>query len=85
MSRTGPRNLHADYEPSEKLRAAIAAWEEAVQKEEELRHAARKAIADELLEARISHGVMSQHVPWTEATVTGIAKEYKVPGLRQRT
>ncbi|MFF4292138.1 hypothetical protein ACFY0N_00610 [Streptomyces vinaceus] len=84
MSRTGPRNVHADYEPSDELKAAIETWEKAVEAEEKARHAARKVIAAELERARISHGAMAVHVPWTEATVTGIAKEYKVPGLRQR-
>ncbi|WP_434593352.1 hypothetical protein [Streptomyces sp. A5-4] len=84
MSRTGPRNTHADYQPSETMLAAIKAWEDVVAKEEELRHAARAAVAEELRTAHVSHGALAQHVPWTEATVTGIAKEYKVPGLRQR-
>ncbi|WP_199570570.1 hypothetical protein [Streptomyces murinus] len=93
MSRTGPRDTYADYEPSERLKDAIAAWEAAVKEEERLRHAARAAVADELRNARvvrngeerpISHGALAAHVPWTEATVTGIAKEYKVPPSRQR-
>lgn len=84
MSRTGPRNTYADYEPSEAMQAAIEAWEAAVKKEEELRHAARAAVAEELRTARISHEALAKHLPWTEGTVTGIAKEYKVPGLRAR-
>ncbi|MCX4550561.1 MULTISPECIES: hypothetical protein [unclassified Streptomyces] len=84
MSRTGPRNTYADYRPSEKMLAAIKAWEDVVEQEEKLRHAARAAIAEELRTARVSHGALAKHVPWTEATVTGIAKEYQVPPLRQR-
>ncbi|MFF4388562.1 hypothetical protein ACFY0G_17545 [Streptomyces sp. NPDC001552] len=84
MSRTGPRNAHADYEPGKPMLDAIEAWEKAVAEEERLRHAARKAVADELREAGVSHGALSNHVPWTEGTVKNIAKEYGVPGLRQR-
>ncbi|RPK58099.1 hypothetical protein EES44_24515 [Streptomyces sp. ADI96-15] len=84
MSRTGPRNTYADYQPSKAMLAAIREWEDAVKVEEEKRHAARAAVAEELRAARISHGALATHTPWTEGTITGIAREYKVPGLRQR-
>ncbi|THA54272.1 hypothetical protein [Streptomyces sp. A1136] len=84
MSRTGPRNTYADYQPSEKMLAAIKEWEDVVKLEEEKRHAARAAVAEELRTAQVSHGALAPHTPWTEGTITGIAREYKVPGLRQR-
>lgn len=84
MSRTGPRNTYADYQPGQPMLDAIAEWEAAVKIEEEKRHAARKAVAEELRTAQVSHGALAPHTPWTEGTITGIAREYKVPGLRQR-
>ncbi|MGC4947750.1 hypothetical protein ACLQ2N_16335 [Streptomyces sp. DT224] len=84
MSRTGPRNVHADYRPSEEMLTAIEEWQAAVKLEEERRKAARAAVAEELRTARVSHGAVAPHTPWTEATIHGIAKEYGVPGLRQR-
>ncbi|MFJ7592505.1 hypothetical protein ACIQZO_35070 [Streptomyces sp. NPDC097617] len=84
MSRTGPRNTHADYQPSATMLAAIKEWEDAVALEEKTRHAARQAVAEELRTANVSHGALAPHTPWTEGTITGIAREYKVPGLRQR-
>ncbi|MFD9422246.1 MULTISPECIES: hypothetical protein [unclassified Streptomyces] len=93
MSRTGPRDLYANYEPSPKMLAAIKAWEDVVKEEERLRHAARKAVAEELrtatverdgVEHPISHAAIAKHLPWTEPTVLTIAREYKVPGVRQR-
>ncbi|MFD4315030.1 hypothetical protein [Streptomyces sp. NPDC058548] len=84
MSRTGPRNKYANYAPSQAMLDAVEAWETAVKAEEDTRHAARAAIAEELRTAGVSHEALAKHVPWTEATVTGIAKEYKVPPLRKR-
>ena len=84
MTRHGPRNTHADYEPSETMLAAIKEWEQAAAEEERLRHLARAAVAEELRTAHVSHGALAPHTPWTAATLTGIAKEYGVPGLRQR-
>ncbi|MEU2487087.1 hypothetical protein ABZ593_21070 [Streptomyces sp. NPDC012617] len=93
MSRTGPRDTYADYEPSKAMQKAIEQWEKAVEEEERLRHAARAAIARELRTAYvirdgvskpISHAALAKHVPWTEGTITGIAKEYKVAPSRQR-
>ncbi|MFD3978304.1 hypothetical protein ACFWR6_06925 [Streptomyces griseus] len=93
MSRTGPRDLYASYRPSPKLLAAIAEWEESVEQEERKRHAARKAIAVELSTATVmrdgvrhpvSHAALAEHLPWSEPTVLTIAREYGVPGVRQR-
>ncbi|MEV5677296.1 hypothetical protein [Streptomyces sp. NPDC052179] len=93
MSRIGPRDLYANYKPSPKMLEAVKAWEDSVKEEERKRHAARKAVADELLTATverdgveypISHAAVAEHLPWTEPTVLTIAREYKVPGVRQR-
>lgn len=93
MSRPRPRDLYADYKPSRKMLAAITKWEEAVDEADRLRHEARKAIAEELRTATvkrdgeeypISHAAVAEHVPWSEPTVLTIAREYKVPGVRQR-
>ncbi|MFD5788619.1 hypothetical protein ACFWH1_18600 [Streptomyces sp. NPDC127037] len=84
MSRTGPRNVHADYKPSEEMLAAIQEWQDVVKLEEDKRRAARAAVAEELRAAGVSHDAIAKHLPWTAATVHGIAKEYGVPGLRQR-
>ncbi|WP_086779897.1 hypothetical protein [Streptomyces griseus] len=93
MSRPRPRDLYVDYKPSPEMLASIKKWEDAVDEAERLRHEARKAIAEELRTATvkrdgeeypISHAAVAQHVPWSEPTVLTIAREYKVPGVRQR-
>ncbi|MGC0418365.1 hypothetical protein [Embleya sp. AB8] len=85
MSRApGPSNLYADYTPAPAMAEAIAAWERSVEEELRLRNAARKAVADELKASGVSHQAVAKFVPWTEATVAGIAKEYGVPPKRKR-
>ncbi|MFF2612323.1 hypothetical protein [Kitasatospora sp. NPDC058046] len=69
------------YEPSAALTGALEAWAKSVDKEAELRHAARKAVADDLREARVPVAEIAEHVPWTPATVHGIANEYGVGDL----
>ncbi|MFD3844742.1 hypothetical protein ACFWVB_02480 [Streptomyces microflavus] len=90
MSR--PRDLYDDYTPSQQMTDAIKAWEDIVEQEKEVRRAAREAIAAELRDARVerdgvehrvSQEAVARYVPWSEATVLGIAREYKVPGVRQ--
>ncbi|MFJ5890338.1 hypothetical protein [Streptomyces californicus] len=93
MSRTGPRDLYANYEPSPEMLAAIKEWEDAVKEEERLRNKARAAVAEELRTATVerggehhpvSHAAVAEHLPWSEPTVLTIAREYGVPGVRQR-
>ncbi|MEU7092974.1 hypothetical protein [Kitasatospora aureofaciens] len=69
------------YAPSPALTAALKAWADSVDKEVELRHAARKAVADDLREFRIPVAEMAEHVPWTTATIHGITNEYGVGDL----
>lgn len=71
-----------EYKPSDTVRAALKAWEEALKREEETRHAARKALADELkANPDLPYAAVAAHdlVPWTEATLRIIGTEYKVP------
>ncbi|WTW95439.1 hypothetical protein OG216_19550 [Streptomycetaceae bacterium NBC_01309] len=72
------------YEPSAALKQAEEKWLEAVEAEEKARHAYRKAIADELRASGESHGRVAAATLYTPETVRGIAKEYGVPGKRQR-
>ncbi|MER7477370.1 hypothetical protein ABTX60_06905 [Streptomyces sp. NPDC126510] len=71
-----------EYKPSEAVRKALKEWEEALAKEEETRHAARKALAEELkADTDLPYAAVAAHplVPWTEATLRIIGTEYKVP------
>lgn len=71
-----------DYKPSDAVRAALKAWEDALKAEEKTRHAARKALADELkANPDLPYAAVAAHdiVPWTEATLRIIGGEYKVP------
>ncbi|MFI1702998.1 hypothetical protein [Streptomyces griseoruber] len=71
-----------EYKPSDTVRAALKAWEAALQQEELTRHAARKALADELkANPDLPYAAVAAHdlVPWTEATLRIIGTEYKVP------
>ncbi|WP_030236899.1 hypothetical protein [Streptomyces sp. NRRL S-350] len=69
------------YEPSAALTGALKAWHDSVEEEERLRHAARKAVADDLREYRIPVAEIAEHVPWTTATIHGITNEYGVGDL----
>ncbi|MFF0206389.1 hypothetical protein [Streptomyces althioticus] len=71
-----------EYKPSEEALAAIKAWQEALELEEKTRHAARKALAEELkADTDLPYAAVAAHpqVPWTEATLRIIGQEYKVP------
>ncbi|GGZ73065.1 hypothetical protein ACFOOM_01110 [Streptomyces echinoruber] len=71
-----------EYKPSDAVRAAIKAWEESVALEEERRHAARRALADELkANPELPYAAVAAHpiVPWTEATLRIIGQEFDVP------
>ncbi|MFJ7489725.1 hypothetical protein ACIQZB_00440 [Streptomyces sp. NPDC097727] len=70
------------YKPSDDARAAIKAWHDAVDLEEKTRHAARKALAGDLLaDSDLPYAAVAAHdsVPWTEETLRGIGREYGVP------
>ncbi|MET7809801.1 hypothetical protein ABZT26_02940 [Streptomyces sp. NPDC005395] len=71
-----------EYKPSDTARNAIREWEESVKREEELRHAARKALADDLkADTDLPYAAVAAHpaVPWTEATLRIIGQEFAVP------
>lgn len=70
------------YKPSDKVRAAIKEWQDALAKEEKTRHAARAALAAELkADTDLPYAAVAAHdaVPWTEETLRGIGREYGVP------
>ncbi|MEU1180593.1 hypothetical protein ABZ464_23625 [Streptomyces sp. NPDC005820] len=71
-----------EYQPSDAAREALAAWKKALEDEEKTRHAARKALAEELkADTDLPYAAVAAHplVPWTEATLRIIGTEYKVP------
>lgn len=83
-----PRNSKSKpstYEPSDNLKQAEKAMDDALEAYEAARHAYRKAIADELRTTGLSQGKMAQHTPYTEPTVRDIAREYGVPPKRKPT
>lgn len=73
------------YTPSSALADAFAALAKAEETRKKKWVAARKAVADDLLNFRVSHAKVAPHTPWTEATVRSIAEEYGVPPLRKPT
>ncbi|GGZ23582.1 hypothetical protein GCM10010387_15970 [Streptomyces inusitatus] len=73
------------YKPSPEIAAAFAALTKAGKDYEEKRQATRKAVADDLRAAKVSHARVAEHTPWTEATVRSIAEEHGVPPLRKPT
>ncbi|MFI2301980.1 hypothetical protein ACH5AL_24505 [Actinacidiphila glaucinigra] len=74
--------MEPTYKPSDELKAALREWEESIQAELDKRHALRRAVADELKATGITNSVISEHLPWTQETVRGIANEYGVPRHR---
>ncbi|KUN32494.1 hypothetical protein AQJ11_02920 [Streptomyces corchorusii] len=71
-----------EYKPSPETLETIKAWEDAVQREEETRHAAQKALMDELkADTDLPFAAVAAHprVPWTEATLRIVGKKYAVP------
>lgn len=70
------------HKPSPELKAAVKAWLDAVDAEEKTRHAARKAIADELKQnpdLPIAALGKSDAIPWDTEMIRRIAREYNVP------
>lgn len=89
---TGPNsldkvpNMAADYTPSDDLKAAIRAFEEIEKLYEQGRESFRKAIGRELLEhPEATAKKLATHVPWSDETVRGIAREFDVPLKRPPT
>jgi hypothetical protein len=72
------------YKRGRELTIAIADWQDAVALAERLRHAARKAVAEELTATGVAHSVLAAtpDFPWKEETVRAIAREYGAPRLR---
>lgn len=71
-----------EYKPSDEVRDALKAWQEALQREEDTRHAARKALAEDLkADPDLPYAAVANHplVRWTEATLRIIGQEYNVP------
>ncbi|MFJ6561950.1 hypothetical protein ACIQMV_19230 [Streptomyces sp. NPDC091412] len=79
--RPGPAPV-PPHEPSPELKAAIRDWEDSVKREQELRQAARKAVADELIrfpDLPVAALAKAPEVPWDVEMVRRIAREYDVP------
>ncbi|MEU6928992.1 hypothetical protein AB0A05_07490 [Streptomyces sp. NPDC046374] len=81
-----PRKPGVQPKPAPKLsettKAAINAWERYVKKEEKLRKAAQKALAQELIadpDLPVAALANLPEVPWGIGTLRIICAEYKVP------
>lgn len=80
----GPQPV-PEYKPSDETRTAIREWMDSVRIEEEKRHAARAAIANDLkADTSLPYRSVAAHplVPWSEATLRLLANEFDIP-LRQ--
>ncbi|MGA5497753.1 hypothetical protein ACPCSP_25655 [Streptomyces cinereoruber] len=77
------------YDPSpavlKTLADAFEALRQAEARTKEAWTAARATVAEELRTSQVSRAKIVPHTPWTEGTITNIAKEYDVPGLRAPT
>lgn len=85
-SRLDKVRIMADYTPSDDLRAEIAAFKEIDEAWKAARTKLREAVANELR----AHGDattknLAPHVDWSDETIRGIAREYKVPLKRAPT
>lgn len=75
-----------DYRPSPELADALAAFTEAKTRMDEKREALRAAVANELkTNANVTNDQLAGHLPWTNETIRGIAREYGVPPKRKPT
>jgi hypothetical protein len=70
-----------DYEPSQKLAAALAKYVALMEARDEL----REAVAEELKTYDVTSDKLADCLPWTGETVRGIAREYGVPHKRKPT
>lgn len=89
---TGPSTLDnlaimaADYTPSDDLKAAIRAYEDAKQYLADKRERLREAIGHEMLsDPDATTGTIAKHVEWSDETLRGISREFKVPRKRPPT
>lgn len=89
---TRPRRLDrvpimaAEYTPSDDFKAAIRAWEELEAVYEAGRKTFRQAIADEMFRnENATTGRLAKYVKWSEETLRGISREFKVPRKRPPT
>jgi hypothetical protein len=81
------------YTPSQNLKDALTAYQEALDLVEQRRNAAYDAIADDMKEHGVTNAEMAEHLPWTEENVRKIANSRGVPkkpagpkpGTRKRT
>jgi hypothetical protein len=74
-----------DYSPSQELRAAIARYEEAQTAADAARDALRTAAAEEMKQFDVTAKVLAGHLPWSDETLRGIAREHGVPLKRNPT
>ena len=78
--------MAADYTPSDDLKAAIRAYGQAKEKLAEEREHLREAIGREMLgNPDATTGTVAKHVEWSEETLRGISREFKVPRKRPPT
>lgn len=78
--------MAADYTPTDDLRARIRSYEAAMEHANKEKDLLRAAIGHEMLEhPEATTGRLMKHVPWSEETLRGIAREYKVPRKRPPT
>lgn len=74
------------YTPSPELAAAITAFDEAQKAVDDRRRELRAAIGKELTDfPDVTSAQVADHVPWSDETVRGIAREHGVPLKRAPT
>lgn len=73
------------YEPSDQLKNALDAFNDAQAAAEQARLALRASVADELKTYDVTNDAVAAHLPWSGETVRGIAREYDIPRKRQPT
>lgn len=74
-----------DYSPSSGLLAAIEQYEAAQRAADIARDALRLAAADEMKQTGVTAKELSGHLPWSDETLRGIAREHGVPPKRKPT
>ncbi|MGE7437541.1 hypothetical protein [Kitasatospora sp. NPDC001175] len=74
-----------DYTPSAQLTQAIADYDKAQQEADAARDALRLATATEMKTHDVTAKVLANHLPWSDETIRGIAREHDVPLKRAPT
>jgi hypothetical protein len=74
-----------DYTPSADLQKAIDHYEATQKAAEEARDALRLAAAAEMKDHDVTTKVLAGHLPWSDETLRGIAREHGVPLKRAAT